>query len=240
MKLPFDLRGSLAVWVGGLLLAIGVVFLAISAVQFSRDQRFVRDAVPGEATVMTKVIRTSIDRSAGSSSRTRTQHYDVVYRFAVDGITIEGRDETSRQRWEALTEGDRVGVLYIPANPSSNHLAGPRPWLVKTLLGVLGLVLAPLGGILVRRGLRQLARERYLMEHGIRTAGTVTELSVTNFKMNSEHYWRLKYEYADSQGRPHVGTFDLPEGAAREWKVGDVGNVRYDSVNPTEAVWLGR
>jgi hypothetical protein len=214
MTLSFNLRGAPAVWVGGILLLIGLVFLAISTVQSYEDRRFVRDAVPGEATVVTKVIRTSIDSSAGSSNRTRRQHYDV--------------------------EGARVDVLYIPANPSSNHLAGPRPWFMKTLFGVLGLVLAPLGGILVRRGLRQVARERYLVDHGVRTQGTVAELGQTSFKMNDEYYWRLKYEYVDSQGRRHAGTFDLPEEAAREWKVGDVGDVRYNSVNPAEAVWMGR
>ena len=240
MNLSFNLRGSPALWAGGIVLLVGLGFLAVSTVQFYEDRRFVRDAVPAEATVVTKVIRTSIDSTRGSSNRTRTQHYDVVYRFAVQGITIEGRDELSRQRWEALTEGARVDVLYIPANPSSNHVAGPRPWFLKTLFGTLGLVLAPLGAILVRRGVRQLAREKHLREHGVRTQGTVTELSETRFKMNDEYYWCLKYEYADAQGHRHASSFDLPEEAAREWKVGDVGDVRYDSVNPTEAVWLGR
>jgi hypothetical protein len=186
-----------------------------------------------------KVIRTSTS-GTGSANRRRTQHYDAVYRFAVDGVTIEGQDELTREAWEQLTEGAQVNVLYLPADPGSNRLAGPRPWLLNVIFGSVGLLLTPIGAVLVGRALRRAALEKRLQSSGTSTNGTVTTLTEGSFRVNNEYMWRLEFEYRDSQGDRHVNALTLPPEAAQQWKVGDVGMVRYDPAKPGDAVWLGR
>ena len=236
--MSFSVRGSPVLMVGGVFLLVGVVFLGVSSLQFYGDWRFAQEGRVTQGTVVTKVISTSRDRAGGSPSR--TTHYEAIYRFPIQGATIEGRDELTRAGWERLTEGGPVEVLYLPATPSSNRLAGPRPWIQKTIFGLIGLVFTGIGAVFLLRAVRQASLESSLRERGVSTKGTVKELSVGMLKINDEYYWRLKYEYQDSQGHRHVSTLDLPEDEARQWKEGDVGVVRYDPAKPAQAVWLGR
>jgi hypothetical protein len=76
--------------------------------------------------VLTKEIRRS------GSTGSETLHYEVTYRFAVPGETIEGRDELSLEDWERLVEREPADVLYLAQKPSHNRLTGHRPWLLKT------------------------------------------------------------------------------------------------------------
>jgi len=235
---------SFGVWFGGIFLLVGLPLFVVSIFLFYDDWRFSREARSTEGTVLTKEIRqsddsTGADRRAGRGT-SRTNHYEVTYRFTVQGETLEGRDELTQEDWERLREHGPVGVLYLPQTPSSNRLAGQRPWLMKTMFGLIGSVFTVLGGTIVVRSVRHARLEARLRQHGVSTQGTVTELRVRNLRINDVQQWRLHYEYRDHQGHRHVKTFDLPEDEAQQWKVGDVGSVLYDSAQPTEAVWLGR
>jgi hypothetical protein len=222
------------------MLLIGLVFLGVTGFKIYDERRFDREAVGAEGTILTKVIRTSIDRGGATSTGTRRQHHEATYRFTVDGVTVEGREELARGTWEGLTEGARVGVLYLPADPGSNRLAGSRPWLWTTIFGLVGLVLTPIGGVLAIREFRRAALEARLRARGTSTQGVVTQLSEESFQEDDEYMWRLTFEYADARGQRHVSALTVSRDEAQHWKVGDVGLVRYDAANPTQAVWLGR
>ena len=194
-------------------------------------------ALEGLATkglVLTKDIRSS---GRGSS---RTEHYEASYRFVVSGETIEGRDELTKEDWERLTEREAADVLYLPREPWTNRLAGARPWLKTRLFGLLGLVFAVVGSMALVRSVRHARLQWHLRRHGFRGQGIVTELRDLNLKLNGQQQWRLRYEYRDVQGLCHVKTLDLPQGEAQTWTLGDAGDVLFDSMRPTDAVWLGR
>src|SRR5262245_24913810 len=134
--MPFTVRASPVLLVGGILLLVGVIFLIVSGAQFYGDRQFAREGRAVQGTVLTKVISTSRERTGNSSSR--TTHYEAVYGFAIDGATVEGRDELTRAAWDRLKEGGPAEILYIPSDPSSNRLAGPRPWILKVVFGLIG------------------------------------------------------------------------------------------------------
>jgi hypothetical protein len=238
---PFSLnQKSLGLWVGGIFLLVGLPLFIVSLYLFYNDWRFSRDGRSTEGTVLAKEVR--ISRSDGRSDRPRrdTRHYEVSYRFTVDGKTLEGRDELSQGDWERLKERGPVGVLYLPQRPSSSRLAGNRPWLMKVMFGLLGLIFAVLGGPILLSSIRHARLEAWLRQHGVGTQGTVTELRERKLKINKVPLWRLHYEYRDYQGHPHVKSIDMLADEAEQWKVGNIGKVLYDSKRPTEAVWLGR
>ena len=222
-------------WFGGISLLVGVPWFVVNGViPFHADWRFAREGRSTQGMVLTKEIRRS------GNTRSETLHYEVTYRFAVSGETIEGRDELSLEDWERVIEREPADVLYRVGNSSSNRLAGNRPWIKKTFFGFLGLVFAVLGTTVFVRAVRNARLEWHLRQHGVNTHGTVTELRDQNLKLNGAQQWRLHYEYRDFQGHRHVKTFDLPQDEAQRWKPGDVGGVLYDSARSTEAVWLGR
>ena len=231
---------SFGFWFGGIFLLVGVPLAITSTVLFYDDWRFSQEARSTEGTVVTKRIRQSnLDRSS-DGRRSPQLHYEVTYRFTVYGEMFEGRDELTQEDWESLRERGPVQVLYLPHTPSSSRLAGHRPWLMKVMFGLIGSVFAVIGGTALVRTMRQARLEERLRLHGVSTPGTVTELRVGFLKVNNVQQWRLHYEYCDHQGHRHVKATGLPEDEARQWKVGDVGNVMYEPARPTEAVWLGR
>jgi uncharacterized protein DUF3592 len=228
-------RKSFGFWFGGISLLVGLPWFVVNGViPFYADWRFAQEGRSTRGMVLTKEIRRS------GNTRSETLHYDVTYRFAVSGETIEGRDGLLLEDWERLIERQSADVLYRAGNPSSNRLAGNRPWIKRTFFGFLGLVFAVLGSTVFARAVRNARLEWHLRQHGVNTQGTVTELRDRNLELNGAHQWRLFYEYRDFLGHRHVKTFDLPQDEAQRWKTGDVGGVLYDSARPTEAVWLGR
>lgn len=238
---PFTLtRTSFGFWFGGIFLLVGLPLFVVSIFLFYDDWRFSQEARSTQGLVLAKEIRQSHSSRRSGSSRSRTKHYELTYRFTVQGETFEGRDELSQEDWERLAERGPVDVLYRPQKPSSNRLAGHRPWLLKTMFGLLGSVFTVLGGTIVVRSVRHARLEGRLRQHGVSTEGTVTELRVRNLKINDVQLWRLHYEYRDSQGHRHVKTIDMPEDEIQRWKVGDIGQVLYDPAQPAEAVWVGR
>jgi hypothetical protein len=111
---------------------------------------------------------------------------------------------------------------------------------LKTLFGLIGLVLTVLGSGLLVRGVRNAWLEWHLRNHGVSARGTVTDLSDRNLKVDGVQLWQLQYAFNDFQGHRHLKTFDMSQGEAQGWKIGDVGGVLYDPARPTEARWLGR
>ncbi len=227
-------RNSFGFWFGGIALLIGVPWIVVNGViPFYDDWQFAQDGLSTTGIVLTKEIR-----SSGRGSN-RTQHYEATYRFSVSGETTEGRDELSLEDWERLIEREQAEVLYQPQQPSSNRLPGDRPWITKTFFSLLGLVFAVVGSTVFVRSVRDARLEWHLRQHGVRTPGTVTELRDLNLKLNGAQQWRLQYEYRDVQGDRHLKTVDMPQHETQMWKVGDSGDVLYDSTRPTDAVWLG-
>jgi hypothetical protein len=233
-------RRSFGFWFGGIFLVCGLPFFLVSVFLFYDDWRFAQEARSTQGLVLTKEIRVSRSRSRRSSVSSRTKHYEVTYRFTVDGETFEGRDELSHEKWEQLTERGPVEVLYRPQKASSNRLAGRSNWLLKTIFGVFGSVFAGVGGIIFVRAVRKTRLESHLRQHGVRAQGTVLELEERNIQINDVQQWRLHYEYRDFQGHRYVSTVDMPEHEAQQWRAGDTGIVFYDPSRPAEAAWLGR
>jgi hypothetical protein len=140
MMLPVDSR-----WVRGLLLVAGLVMLAFGGSELYRDWRFAQEGRAVRGSVVDKHVRTSTSRSPGSGRRSRTQHYEVTYRFTVDGGTFEGQGELGADQWRQLTAGAAVDVVYLSSAPTSNRLAGSNAWMLGTILVVLGVVFTSIG-----------------------------------------------------------------------------------------------
>ena len=77
----------------------------------ARAQRLLREsAVPGEATVVRKFV--------APDGRTHRIEYRVA---GVEAAPLENV-EVNPLLWSAMAEGERLPVLYVPADPSVSHL----------------------------------------------------------------------------------------------------------------------
>jgi hypothetical protein len=222
-------------WAGAIFLLSGVPLFIAGIVLSYNDWTFAREARSTQGTVIEKTLRTT---GTGSSAR-RTKHYEIRYRFTVDGKTVDGRDELFHDKWEALDEGSAVEVLYRPANPESSRTAGSDQNKTHVALSAAGLVATLLGGFFLFHAIRSGRLASRLQQTGVHTKGTVTRIHSRRLTINEVALWRVHYEYSDFQGRRYEQTVDMAEGEAKQWKVGDFADVLYDPAQPAQASWIG-
>lgn len=105
---------------------------------------------------------------------------------------------------------------------------------------IVGVVIAAVGGVLLRRGLVEVSRELRLQRTGTPAEATVTAVTETNFRYNRERQWVVHYRYVDRDGRTHEGKSGyLSPDEAAEWEEGQTVAIRFDPVRPSESIWIG-
>ena len=227
-------------WRGGLLL-IGALFAAFALLALgiamqaaTRDIRYRWYAQQASATVIDKVIH-----HAGDPSTPRSQ-YLVRYRFvARDGSTQYGIGTLPFDTWDALRPGARLTVAYLPARAYGSRPLGDFGDGEAVGWGLIGVILGGVGLALLVVPLRRAWRIERLLREGIETEGTVDEAENSGWRVNRVPMWRVKYSYTDAGGVALTGRSGLqPKEAARAWKKGDTGAVRYDTADPTRSIWV--
>jgi hypothetical protein len=225
---------SFWLWFGGIWCVVGLPFLVIGIVTAHTERTYQREGhvIPG--IVVSKEMR--------RATKDQSTSYRVTYRFTTPHErVVEGHSSVSRDTWEALTEEGPVAVRYLPQDPTTNRLEGESDWLFALIFLGFGCVFAPVGGVLVLKDVRRLRMERRLLQSGLVTEGTVTEVTESHLRVNRRTLWVIHYRYQDHLGRPHEGQsgyLDAEEAAM--WRNGDTGTVRFDRHHPGHSLWIER
>jgi hypothetical protein len=229
------IRRNIGPILGGIGLVVGVPVTLGGYFKYQEEQRFAREAIPIEGTVLSRNIR-----RAKSDTRTSTQ-YSITYRFtAADGQTYEDTDKVDVHFWERLVEQGPVGIEYLPSRPDRNRIAGNNHWGDTVLMGLLGSGFTVAGGIILGLSVRSRLERQWLLRHGLLSEGQITKVYETTFRINRVSQWRLNYRFTDYLGRDQEGRSGyLPSEEALRWKEGDSGEVRYDKNRPTRNIWIG-
>jgi hypothetical protein len=203
----FLLVAAVGVLAGGI--ALGYAIRNRSIEQSETRQILQEQGTEIDATV------TRLWRSGGKSKTPR-----VGYQFQTDGKVIRGDAPISRKLWESLSEGSRVRVRYLPADPILNRPAEsplrPPPiwlsWAIPAGAGVISLLMG-----------YSLRRQRRLLEDGRVAVGTVTKVStIKGSKL-------IQYEFVLPGGSRESGKGGAKRGAE---EVGSEVTVIYDPENP--------
>lgn len=227
---------SMWLWVGTLLLLVGIVFTTTGIQEVRQEQEYQAQGVAVQATVSAK----SIERAKrGENSRTR---YVIAYRFTTaQGEAIEGSAEVPVEEWERLEAGHPFSVTYLAGEPRESRAAGEDDWVTALIFTGLGGVFTLLGGGLTFGSLRSILRTIRLSRQGLVAEGTILHVGPTNTTINRVHQWRIRYRYRDHLGRTQEGQSHLlsPDEAS-VWRVGDTGTIRFDRQQPDVSVWVGK
>ena len=227
---------SMWLWVGALLLLVGIVFTTTGIQEVSEEKHYREQGLTVQATVSAK----SIERAKrGENSRTR---YVITYRFTTaQGEAIDGSAEVSVEEWEQLETGHPFSVTYLSGEPQSSRAAGEDDWITALIFVGLGGVLTLLGGGLAFGSLRSIFRTLRLSREGLTAEGTILHVGPTNTTINRVQQWRIRYRYRDHLGRTQEAESHLlsPDEASG-WRKGDTGMVRFDRARPQESVWVGK
>jgi hypothetical protein len=130
-------------------------------------------------------------------------------------------------------------VVSLGALLTGAHTEGDEPALFWVFLPV-GLVLAAIGGFIVRRALAVAARDKRLLQSGIQLTGTVTDIRRSPIDINRQARWHVHYRYEYSAGRSFEGrSRALPGEAVKGFKPGDSVLIKADPRQPQESLFVG-
>jgi hypothetical protein len=192
-------------------------FLIIMLAVRGEDQRYAREGVAGEATVLSK------SRLPTKSGWTNT----VRYRFAArDGRTVEASGTIPDGRWALLNEGDRIPIQYLASDPGQS-----RPAYVgegeRDILGMIGIGsavgLMAFALLLLFFCWRGIARRIRLLRRGTPTLAEIVDVH--------QQFGVLHYRYRDAAGREHKDRMSR-NSQTRTLQRGDTLRLVYDPSRP--------
>jgi len=108
-----------------------------------------------------------------------------------------------------------------------------------SLVALLPLTFAALGGWVTYSSLARALLTRRLRNAGVATRGTITHLANANIEVNDVPLWVAGYRYRTADGREWTGfTGPAPRSEVSRWAVGDEIDVRYDGARPDRSMAL--
>lgn len=138
-----------------------------------------------------------------------------------------------------LVVGLGFAVISLGALLFVDPAAMDEPGLLWVFLPV-GVVLAAVGGYIVRRALATAARDKRLMRSGIQLTATVTDVRRSPVDINRQARWHVHYRYEYSTGRNFEGrSRALPGDAVEGYRPGGEVLIKVDPRHPEESLFLG-
>lgn len=136
-----------------------------------------------------------------------------------------------------------VGLAFAVSSLGALLFVDPSNMDEPALLWVFlpaGLVLAGVGGYIVRRARATAARDKRLMHSGIQIAATVTDIRRSPVEINRRARWHVHYRYEYTTGRVLEGRSRmLSSEAVAAFQPGDPVLVKVDPRHPEESLLLG-
>lgn len=236
-RVPAPLAGlkrEIDIWMGMLLLGVGIAMLIVAANLALTELRYAREANIVQGTVLERDV---IPADRSENPRTR---YRVRYRYAVDGAQPrELVEEVDVDRWEARTPGRQFDIAVLSHESARAGDGGLAEIVSVAGLVILGAIFAPLGWSLGVPRLRRVLGQRRVVRHGAEARAEVLEVVDSGTTLNHVPMSRMRFRFTDAQGMLHQGETGLlsPEEAAG-LQPGAIGLVRYDWADPGISVWV--
>ena len=220
---PYESRAmswALLILVGAILAGV-LWFAALPEARLALEGREVAAQVTGKHEV---------------SGRSTTYHLSYTFTTA-SGQVRRADGRVGYATYRAIRPGDRITVLYVPADPEIQRPASfDERWAILALLGMFGAGLA-YTVMMVWRAERLRSTNAALAERGMRTSAVVSDVKTVLF---GQRTMRVSYEYRDLEGRPRQGrspTLYAEEAAA--YPRGATATIAYDPNAPDRSMWIG-
>ncbi|MCP2264354.1 Protein of unknown function (DUF3592) [Promicromonospora thailandica] len=220
------MRSRVPLVVAGGLLVMAAVFGTAAGVLAVRTASFLAGAERAGGVVV------GLDERAGTGDGSARYTYRAVVAYGVAGQEhlLTDRIGSDPPRYDV---GERVTVLYDPANPADARIGTRYGYWLETIFGGVALALAG-AGLAILTAWSRTAAHRRLTGTGERATGVVTDV-----RPAGRVVWNGRPRTATTVGwrHPFAGEqtlTDITWGAPHA--VGDQVNLRYDADRPTRAV----
>lgn len=204
---------------------------------FLQDEiRYEKESVVTTGTLLSKNTTQSTDSDGHTST-----HYVANYEFKdLQGETIQGESNIERDRWNELIINQPVEIQYVKGSTSKNRIKQEPSYVLSYIFCGIGGFAFLLGVVFMTIYIRKNLKFKRINNSGILASATVTSVRPGNLEINGVRQWVIHYSYQDYQGKQQKGeTGYLSPDDANAWKSGDKGQIKFDSSNSAESIWLG-
>lgn len=192
IRITFGLR-HLHLWMAGMFLLVGPIFLHMGIQQASEESRYRSAGKTAEAVILDKSIKKA---TRNENSRTR---YEISYRFIdAQGSARETTGEVAVEEWENLQKGSRIKVTYLPDSVNASRTEGSGDQVSPVAATAMGGLLTLIGGGILFRGFSRMVSERQLRRSGVPVEGEVIKVERAAVTMNRVHQCVIRYRISDT------------------------------------------
>ncbi len=137
-----------------------------------------------------------------------------------------------------------VGVAFLAATAGISLFADPIALNADAplwLFALVGIVTSAVGGTIVYFARAAAARDRRIMQSGIRLTATVIDIRRSPIDINRQARWHVVYRYEYTTGRTLEGKSRALTGEAVEgFRPGDSVAIKVDPRKPEDCLFLGK
>lgn len=172
--------------------AVGLVMLLLASYFYSAERNFVKHGIRTEGTVS--------ELDADRDSDGDLHYYPIVTFTTLQGQTVTFRSRTGSNP-PAYEVGERIGVVYDPANPQgARHTGWFSLWGVTFIFTLLFTIFGGVGFVGLWSLRRAAARLEELRRFGRRLEAKVVSIEQNrNIHVNRRHPWRIVAEAEDPE-----------------------------------------
>ena len=127
-----------------------------------------------------------------------------------------------------------LGAMWFATAPATSD--APPLW----AFAAIGVAAAAAGGAIIYLARRAEARDRRLMEGGIRLTATITGIRQSAIRINRQPRYHVAYRYEYTKGRPFTGeSRGMSAEAVERFKPGEQAAIKVDPQRPQTSLFLG-
>jgi hypothetical protein len=192
------LSTQLSVLFGGAFNQIGWLIFTFGMIFFWPFAPNPADLLPRDWVAASAQI--ALDEETGASVN-ETSVWGYVYDYEAAGGHYSGRAFTTGR---TFSKGQTVDIEYDRANPARSRLVGARSSHFPAWVGLVTLVFALPGFVMILHGLRAGARHLGLLENGHFTHGKLASKRGAAMTVNDQRVYELTFAFTTQDGRQGV------------------------------------
>ncbi|WP_020579635.1 DUF3592 domain-containing protein [Actinopolymorpha alba] len=167
-------RGLLPLIAGAIVAVVGAVMLVVGLALLASTLRFTASAEHADGRIVSVQPETTVRRDSDGTRRHTTSWYPTVEFETAKGESLSFQTSVGREQG-AYEVGETLPVAYDPSDPRDARIATfGALYVLPIVFGGLGVVLTPVGAVLLVVGVRSLRFRDWLLRHGERAQGEVT------------------------------------------------------------------
>jgi hypothetical protein len=215
---------------------VAVVLAIVTTLGVLEDARFASEGIVAEAMIVSK----RVERGAANDSSSEPR-YQIEYRFRPGSVRdpITSRVYIPLAQFNDLEVGDEIDIEFLESEPGQSRPVGGSHGPGSTFLfGLIAIVCAGVGFVMLRSGLYSGRLAAQLKANGQRARARIIRFSASRFRTDNEVLFCAEYEFTVPTGETISGkTHPRVMAEYGPVRAGDEIHILVENQQPYRSIW---